>query len=163
MGILCAVILPTTRVLSPRKTKFAQRRAVGSELVGHDGGWSDAVLLQEFSHQFERRLAVSPRLNQDVQNLAFAVHGTSDVQLSAVDGDKHFVEMPPHVRPRPSSSQLAGNGGAELQSPTADRLVGHIDTSLGEHVLDVAVAQSEAEIEPDGLLDDDARIAVAVV
>ena len=43
------------------------------------------------------------------------------------------------------------------------RLVGHVDTSLGEHVLDVAVAQSEAEIEPDGLLDDDARIAVAVV
>ena len=83
--------------------------------------------------------------------------------LSAVDGDKRFVEMPAHVRPRPSSSQLAGNGGAELQSPTADRLVGHIDTSLGEHVLDVTVAQSEAEIEPEGLLDDDARIAVAMV
>jgi hypothetical protein len=30
-------------------------------------------------------------------------------------------------------------------------------------VLDVAVAQSEAEIEPEGLLEDDARIAVAVV
>ena len=121
------------------------------------------MLLQEFSHQLERRLAVSPWLNQDVQDLAFAVHGTPDVQLSAVDGDEHFVEMPPHVRPRPSSSQLAGNDGAELQSPTADRLVGHVDTTLGEHVLDVAVAQSEAEIEPDGLLDDDARIAVAVV
>ena len=71
--------------------------------------------------------------------------------------------MPPHVRPRPSSSQLAGNDGAELQSPTADRLVGHVDTTLGKHVLDVAVAQGEAEIEPEGLLDDDARIAVAVV
>ena len=40
--------------------------------------------------------------------------------------------------------------------------VGHVDTTLGEHVLDVAVAQSEAEIEPDGLLDDDARIAVSM-
>ena len=79
MGILCPVVLPATGIVSPRKPKFAQRRAVGSELVGHDGGWSDAVLLQEFSHQFERRLAVSPRLNQDVQNLAFAVHGTPDV------------------------------------------------------------------------------------
>jgi hypothetical protein len=29
-----------------------------SELVGHDGGWSDALLFQEFSHQLERRLAV---------------------------------------------------------------------------------------------------------
>src|SRR4029077_5533141 len=52
----------------------------------HDGGWRDALLLQEFSHQLERRLAVSPWLNEDVQDLAFAVHGTPDVQLSAVDG-----------------------------------------------------------------------------
>src|SRR6185312_10517472 len=107
MGILCPVILPVTCVVSPRNTKFAQRRAVGSELVGHDDGWRDALLLQEFSHQLERRLAVSPWLNEDVQDLAFAVHGTPDVQLSAVDGDEHFVEMPPPVRPRPSSSQLA--------------------------------------------------------
>src|SRR5680860_1767917 len=82
MGILCPVILPARCVVPPRNTKFAQRRAVGSELVGHDGGWSDALLLQEFSHQLERRLAV--------QDLAFAVHGTPDVQLSAVDGDEHL-------------------------------------------------------------------------
>jgi hypothetical protein len=30
--------------------------------------------------------------------------------------------MPPPVRPRPSSSQLARNDPAELQSPAADRL-----------------------------------------
>src|SRR5512136_1568645 len=147
MGILCPVILPATCVVSPRNPQLAQRCAVGSELVGHDGGWSDAVLFQQFPHQLERRLAVSPRLNQDVQDLAFAVHGTPDVQLSAVDGDKHFVEMPLHVRPRSCLSQLACNDGAELQSPTADRLVGHVDATLGEHILDVAVAQSEAEIE----------------
>ena len=157
------VILPATCVVSPRNTKFAQRRAVGSEVVGHDGGRSDTVLLQELSHQLERRLAVSPWLNQDVQDLAFAVHGTPDVQLSAVDGDKHFIEMPPHIWPRPSSSQLSGNDGTELQSPTADRLVGHVDTTLSEHILDVAVAQRKSEIQPDGLLDDDARIAVAMV
>ena len=40
-------------------------------------------------------------------NLAFAVHGAPDVQLFAIDGDEHFIEMPPPVRPRPSSSQLA--------------------------------------------------------
>src|SRR4051812_308033 len=105
MGILCPVILPTTCIVPPPNTKFAQRRAVGSELVGHDGSWSDALLLQEFSPWLERRLAVSPWLNQDVQDLAFAVHGMPDVQLSTVDGDEHFVEMPPPGRPGPSSPQ----------------------------------------------------------
>jgi hypothetical protein len=33
MGILCPVILPATCVVPPRNTKFAQRGAVGSELV----------------------------------------------------------------------------------------------------------------------------------
>src|SRR5512137_2744793 len=68
MGILCPVILPATCVVSPRKTKLAQRCAVGSKLVGHDGGWSDAVLFQQFPHQLERRLAISPWLNQDVED-----------------------------------------------------------------------------------------------
>jgi hypothetical protein len=51
MGILCPVILPATCVVTPRNTKLAQRRAVGAELVGHDVGWREALLLQEFSHQ----------------------------------------------------------------------------------------------------------------
>ena len=37
--------------------------------VGHDGGWSDALLLQEFSDQLERRLAISPWLNQDIEGV----------------------------------------------------------------------------------------------
>ena len=68
-----------------RNTKFAERRSVGSELVGHNGGWGEALLLQKFSHQLERRLAISPWLNEYVQDLAFAVYGTPDVRLFAVD------------------------------------------------------------------------------
>jgi len=49
MGILCPVILPATGVVTPRNTKFAQRRTVGSELVGDDGGWSDALTSSEVS------------------------------------------------------------------------------------------------------------------
>ena len=43
-------------------TKFAQRRTVGSELVGDDGGWSDALLLHKFPHELECRLTVAPWL-----------------------------------------------------------------------------------------------------
>src|SRR5207344_288237 len=114
MGILCPVILPAACVVTPRNAKFAQRRTVGSELVGDDGDGSDALLLQKFPHELEGRLTVAPWLNEDIQNLAFAVHGAPDVQLFAIDGDEHFIEMPPPVRPRPSSSQLARNDRAEL-------------------------------------------------
>ena len=59
----------------------------------------DALPLQEFSHQLERCFAVSPGLNEDVQHLTFAVHGTPDVQLSAVDRDEHLIKMPAPVWP----------------------------------------------------------------
>jgi hypothetical protein len=39
------------------------------------------------------------------------------------------------------------------------RLVGHIDATLGEHIPDVTVAQSEAKIEPDGLRDESLSIS----
>jgi hypothetical protein len=79
-------------------------------------------------------------LNEDVQHLTFAVYGTPDVQLSAVDRDEHLIEMPATVWPRRALSQLARYDRTELQSPAADRLVGHINASRGEHILDVAVA-----------------------
>ena len=107
------------------------------------------MLLQEFSHQLERRLAISPRLNQDVQDLAFAVHGTPDVQLSAVDGDKHFVEMPPHVRARPSPPQLAGNDGAWCTSRVADSSTGDMD-HLVSHKLSCARWRSASCNKPSG-------------
>ena len=54
------------------------------------------------------------------------------------------------------------DGAAHLDAETA-RDLAHLDTTLGEYMLDVAVAQSEAEIERDGLLDDDSRNVVATV
>ena len=66
MGILCPVILPAAGVVTPRNAKFAQRRTVGSELVGDDDGWSDALLLQKFPHELECRLTVPPWLNEDI-------------------------------------------------------------------------------------------------
>jgi len=61
----------------------------------------------------------------------------------------------------PSPSHARGNRtlrSSPIHNPRA------IDTTPGKHVLDVAaVAQSEAEMEPDDLLDDDAQAAVTVV
>ena len=120
------------------------------------------MLLQEFSHQLERRLAVSPWLNQDVQDLAFAVHGTPDVQflpLMETNTSSRCHSTSGRDRPRLSLAMMAPNFTAQRR----DRLVGHVDTTLGEQVLDVAVAESKAEIKPDGVLDNRGWKAVAVI
>ena len=52
---------------------------------------------------------------------------------------------------------------SEFQHPTPDGFVGDVEPALGEEFLDVAIAQREAQIEPDRMLDDHRRNAVAPI
>lgn len=57
-----------------------------------------------------------------------------------------------------AAAQRVGEVLAEFQTPLADRLVGDHDAARGQQFLDVAIAQGEVEIEPDGVADDLRRI-----
>jgi hypothetical protein len=52
---------------------------------------------------------------------------------------------------------------SELQHPAADRFIGNLEPTLGKEILHVAVAQGAAEIEPDRVLDNRRRKAVAAI
>jgi hypothetical protein len=52
--------------------------------------------------------------------------------------------------------------GPELVAPEVDRLVGDEDAPSGQKILDVPVAQVEAVVEPDSVLDDVGRKSVAL-
>ena len=49
----------------------------------------------------------------------------------------------------------------ELQNPSPHRLVGDIQTALREQIFDVAIAERETDIEPNGVPDDRRRELVA--
>jgi hypothetical protein len=48
-----------------------------------------------------------------------------------------------------------------IQEPPADRFVGQIQTTLGEHLFDIAQAERESSVEPDRVSNDRWREAVA--
>jgi hypothetical protein len=56
---------------------------------------------------------------------------------------------------------LAAAERTELQHPSPHRFIGDVEPSCGQQFLDIAVAQGEAEIEPDRVLDDLGRGAMA--
>jgi len=66
----------------------------------------------------------------------------------------HLVEMPLVARRRPALPQLAGDQRTKFQHPAPHRFVGDVESALGQQFLDIAVAQGEAEIEPDRVLND---------
>src|SRR5271169_4749109 len=71
--------------------------------------------------------------------------------------------MPSVTRARAPSPQPFRHRRSELQHPAADRFIGNIEPTLGKEILHVAVARGEAKIEPDRVLDNRRRKAVAAI
>jgi len=65
-----------------------------------------------------------------------------------VDLDEDFVLVPLRSDARSLLSQSDSVQRAELVAPFANSFIGDLNTSLGQHLLDVAVAQSEAAVQP---------------
>jgi len=81
--------------------------------------------------------------------------------LLAVDPDEHLIKVSGVAWPRPTPAQLVGEAPAELETPTADALVGDDHAPFGQQQLDISQAQAEHEVEPDRMGDDLVREAVA--
>ncbi len=59
-------------------TKITSGGMVGSLIVRDQSLRHEAVFLQELAHQFERRRPIPLGLDQDVQNLSFAIDGAPE-------------------------------------------------------------------------------------
>ena len=55
---------------------LALRRAVASELVGHEHARRATQALQQFAEEPLRGIGISPALNQDVEDIPFLIDGS---------------------------------------------------------------------------------------
>jgi hypothetical protein len=62
--------------------------------------------------------------------------------------------MPSVTGSRPQSASVPGEDWPKLETPPPSRLIGDIETALGEEFLDVSVAQGEAKIQPNSVPND---------
>src|SRR5207245_518097 len=88
---------------------------------------------------------------------------TPEVDQAAVDLEIDLVEMPGGMGLGPALSKIGRDLGPEVVGPATHGLVGHGDPAFGQQILDIAEAQGEPNIQPNRLLDDLRREAVAAV
>src|SRR5262249_40310386 len=79
------------------------------------------------------------------------------------DGQKDFIQVPFVPGLRPSAPEPIRVILPKLATPLADSFVGHGDAAFKQQLLHVAVAESEAIVEPDPVTDDCAGKAVVFV
>ena len=157
MRILSPIVCTQALVVASRQSQFGLRCGIRTQPVSYQHVRREAVLFEQLAHQFHGCSLVSPWLHQQIENLAFVVDRAPQPEPPARNRHGHLVEMPPRRWPWASMAKLSGEQRPEFQNPSSHRFVGDIQTALGEQILDVAIAEREADIEPNGVPDDRRR------
>ncbi len=91
------------------------------------------------------------------------VDGPPQPVALALDLQQHLIQVPFITRVCAPAAQSRSTAWAELCAPRTDRLVGDRHSPFGQELLDIAQAQVEAELEPNGMADDLGRVAITSV
>ena len=163
MRVLRPVVFPKPLLVPTGQAQTSERGSVGAQSVSDQKFWHEALFLEQLAHQPHCRAAVAAALDQHVEDLALVVNGPPEVHPLASNPDYHLVEVPASARPRTVTAQSSRDHRSEFQHPTPDGFIGDVEPPLGEEFLDVSIAQGEAQVEPDRMLDDRRRKAMAAL
>src|ERR1700736_581442 len=163
MRPLSAIVeIAALAVLNPRQD-LAFSGGVALELVCDDHSRNIPQALQQLAEEPRGRGCAAPALDQNVEDISVLVDRAPKIVLLAADPDEHLVHVPLVARLWPAPLQRIGEDPAEAQTPLADALVADHDPARRQDQLNITHAQTEAVIEPDGMLDDLAREAEALI
>jgi hypothetical protein len=157
------VVQPLAPMVDAGKAKVTKNGIVGAIPVSDDRRRHESLVLQQLAHQAQGCILVAPGLNEYVEDLAFIIDGAPQIHLPTGNCDEDFVEMPSPSRCRAHGPQATRIDRAEVDHLSADRLMGDGYSALREKILDVSEAEREAQIQPDGMLDDRWRESIAAV
>ena len=83
--------------------------------------------------------------------------------LLAVDFDEDFINVESVAIASVLSFQSSGVNSSELDAPQADRFSADSDSTLGQQIFNISVAEIESIVEPDGVGNDTGWESVAFV
>ena len=102
-------------------------------------------------------------LREAMEHKTVLIDGAPEPKLRSGDRNDDFVHMPSVIALRSATAELVCEFPPEFVGPLADGFGGDVDATGGEHLLDHAQAEGEAEMEPERQCDDLAREAMTTV
>ena len=127
---------------------------IAAQFVGDDLSRHVPQPFQQLPEETLGSLCVAFSLHQNIQHIPILVNGPPKTVKCAFYRNKDLIKMPSITVPPLSAPDTAGKLVSEFQAPQANRLVGDLDSSRREHLLDVTETQAEAVVEPDGMGND---------
>jgi hypothetical protein len=115
-------------------------RAIAFEFIRHDDPWHVPQPLQALTEKLLRRLLMPPALHEDIEDVIVLVDSAPEVMALPVDRQEHLIQVPLIPWLGASVLQLIRVVLPKLPTPLADGLMGHVDATLAQDLLYVAVA-----------------------
>lgn len=137
------------------------RSSITLQLIGMNDLW-DIVFTQEASQECFCGLGITVPLEHEVEHGSVLVYRSPEPVANTIDAGTDLVQVPPGTLEGFPVAQFFSEEGSELDAPLAEGLVADLDAALVEQFLHVTVAEGEAVIQPNDMLDDRHRESVAV-
>jgi hypothetical protein len=80
--------------------------------------------------------------------VAVLIHRPPEIVPSAIDGEKHLVQMPLVAGSGTAAPEFTGIRLAELAAPLSDGFIGQDDAALGHELFNISVTQAKPKVEP---------------
>src|ERR1700731_2836828 len=157
MRILGPIVLTQALLMMAGKPKMPDGSAVGAQLVSRHLLRREALLAEQLAHKLDGCALAPSALNQDLEDLALMIDRAPQIHMLAGDADDHFVEMPSITWSRTAPPQSPSDRRSEFEHPSTNALVGDVEATLGKQFLHIAIAQGEAQVEPNRVLNHDRR------
>ena len=141
--------------------KFSDGGPVPGQLVGADRLWN-VEFAEQASQECSCRFGISVALQQDIEHDSVLVHGPPQPVTDTADGRTHLVHVPPGTLSGFPVTQLFSNERRKFDVPLPQRVVARLNTALLEQFLHIPVAEREAVVEPNRVLDDADWEAMAI-
>jgi hypothetical protein len=93
-------------------------------------------------------------LGENIQDLVSLIGGPPEIVAFAVDGEKHLIQVPLVAGPGPPMPELICTRLAELAAPLPDGSRGRDHPMGKQEFLYIAVAETEAAVQPGAMADD---------
>src|SRR5438270_11282584 len=151
MRILGPIVLTQALLMVAGKPEMPEGSAVRPQLVGRHLFRREPLLAEQLAHEPDSCPLVPSALNQDLEDLALMIDRAPQIHMLAGDPDDHFVEMPAITWSRTAPPQSPSDRRSEFEHPTANALVGDVEPTLGKQFPNIAIAQSQPEVQPDGV------------
>ena len=146
-----------------RRHDRADRSAVTLQLVRDQAKRNLPLTLQELEKEALRCMTVASGLDEDVDQVAVLIDRTPEILPLAVDRNEDLVQVPRVSEAALSSFEIPRVIRTEFQTPLPDGFVRNDDPALREQVFDIAKAQAEPIIVPDGVTDYFGRESMSAV